>query len=1060
LDLRDQLQQSLGSAYALERELGGGGMSRVFVANEQRLNRKVVIKLLSPEMSAGVDVERFEREIQLAASLQQANIVPIISAGDANGLPFYTMPFVEGRSLRARLSEDGALPINAVVGVMRDVARALEYSHERGVVHRDIKPDNVLLSGGTAVVTDFGIAKAISAARAGGPDGGSLTQLGTSLGTPAYMSPEQAAGDPQVDHRADIYSLGCMAYQLLTGKSPFADRPPARMLAAHITEQPAQVSTLRPDTPPALDDLVMRCLDKDPAQRPQSGNEIVQTLDTILSGSTASLPGLRLDAPRSLPRAIGFYLVVAVLVAVVARAAVIALGVPEWVFPGALIVMALGLPVVLFAWYADQTARKVATTTPRTGAHSTAPVAHGTMATLALKAAPRLTWRRAWMGGAVALGSFVALVIGFMILCALGIGPAGSLLAAGRLEDRGRLIVTSFPSPDSSLSLLVTEAVRTNLGQSRVVSVMPPVAIAAALDRMQKPRTSELTFDLAREIAVREGVKAIVDGSIRSLAGGYVISLRLVSADSARELALFQETANGPQEILKAIDQLTRDLRGKIGESLRDVRASPALDQVTTSSLEALRVYAQAARALDMGGSPLEAEERLREAVRLDTTFAMAWRKLGVALNNAGRERAKIDSALSNAYKYRDRLTERERLLAEGTYFQLGPGRDRRKAIRAYEALLALDPNETAPANNLANIYSGRRDFAHAESLYRSMINSSRATSQQYTNLIPVVFNQGKFDEAEQLVGQFAQRFPASTFVQTAPLAFFYQRNQLDSLERRLKELAASTNPILKIGGLGGLANNSIMRGRIGDLERYAAQIRQVQQQLGQPPNHVMDSLQVSQLDMGFYDDTASALKRVDGVIARTDFKVLPPDLRPYLAFAAFYANAGQPAKARALMSRWESELTDTVQRRIAEPGRRGVQGAIEMAEGNFDAALRSVWAADTTYDGPNGQCAMCIYDDVGYVYARAGKPDSAIYWFEKYLSTPYFSRQSFDGGAKPLILKRLGELYETVGDPEKAALRYREFLTLWDKADPRLQPKVADVRYRLSRLANIEKDD
>ncbi|MGH9203078.1 MAG: serine/threonine-protein kinase, partial [Vicinamibacterales bacterium] len=199
MDLRDQLQQTLGSSYVLERELGGGGMSRVFVADETRLNRKVVIKVLSPELAAGVNVDRFEREIQLAASLQQANIVPIISAGDTNGLPYYTMPLVEGRSLRGRLSEEGPLPISSVVGVLRDVARALAYSHERSVVHRDIKPDNVLLSGGTAVVTDFGIAKAISAARTD-QESGTLTQLGTSLGTPAYISPEQAAGDPNVDH--------------------------------------------------------------------------------------------------------------------------------------------------------------------------------------------------------------------------------------------------------------------------------------------------------------------------------------------------------------------------------------------------------------------------------------------------------------------------------------------------------------------------------------------------------------------------------------------------------------------------------------------------------------------------------------------------------------------------------------------------------------------------------------------------------------------------------------------------------------------------------------------
>ena len=1054
MDLRDQLQETLGTNYVLERELGGGGMSRVFVANETRLNRKVVIKVLSPELAAGVNVDRFEREIQLAASLQQANIVPIISAGDTKGLPYYTMPLVEGKSLRARLSEGGALPISTVVGVLRDVARALGYSHERSVVHRDIKPDNVLLSGGTAVVTDFGIAKAISAARTD-QESGTLTQLGTSLGTPAYMSPEQAAGDPLVDHRADIYSLGCMAYELLTGKPPFADRAPARMLAAHISETPVPVSALRADTPPALDQLVMRCLEKDPALRPQSGGEIVETLDSILSGSASSVQGLRLEAPRSLLRALGMYAGATIAVAVLARAAVIALGIPGWVFPGALVVMALGLPVILFAWFADKTRRQLTTVTPRTGV-TTAP--QGTMAMLAMKAGPRLTWRRAWMGGAVALGGFVLVIIAFMVLRAMGIGPAGSLLAAGRLENRGQLIVTSFPSPDSSLSLLVAEAVRTNLGQSRVVSVMSPAAVAAALDRMQRPRTSELTLELAREMAQREGVKAIVDGTIRTLGTGYAISLRLVTVDSVRELALYQETANTPQDMLQAIDKLTRKLRERIGESLRDVRDSPPLEQVTTPSLEALRIYAEAARFLDMGGNPLEASERLREAVRIDSTFAMAWRKLGVALNNSGLPRIRVDSALENAYRFRDRLTERERLLAEGTYFHLGPGRDRGRASRAYEALLALDPTENAAANNLANILASRRELARAESLYKGQIEAGRATAQQYTNLVPLVFNQGKVTEAEQLTATFSQRFPTSLFNQTAPVSFLYHRNQLDSLERHLKTMAAHPSPVIKVNGVGGLASYGLLRGRLQDLERYGAEARQIARTLGQPPNPVFDSLQRSQVELGFLDDTVSAIRRMDAVTARADFSNMAFDQRPYLGIAAFYANAGQPARGRTWLARWESEVPDTLMRRLLEPGHRAVQAAIALAEKRYADALEDVWAADSTYDGPNSNCAMCIYDDLGYIHAGAGAVDSAIYWFEKYLATPFFGRFNFEAGSKPLMLKRLGELYETAGNAEKAALRYREFLALWDKADPQLQPKVADVRHRLSRLADIER--
>ena len=312
-DLRSRLQESLGSTYTLERELGGG-MSRVFLASESRFKRKVVVKVLTPELAADVSADRFEREIMLAAQLSHPSIVPLLTAGDANGLPYYTMPYVEGESLRARLATQGPPRRAAAIGMLRDVARALAYAHEHGIVHRDIKPDNVLLAGDVAVVTDFGIAKAITAART---DAGSatLTGVGITIGTPAYMAPEQATGDPITDFRADIYSFGCLAYELLSGEPPFGARPAHQMLAAHLTEAPPNIASKSPDCPPALATLVMRCLEKSPADRPQSASEIVRALDAVITRSDETLIGLR-PVPRRVVRHVGPALAILLIAAV------------------------------------------------------------------------------------------------------------------------------------------------------------------------------------------------------------------------------------------------------------------------------------------------------------------------------------------------------------------------------------------------------------------------------------------------------------------------------------------------------------------------------------------------------------------------------------------------------------------------------------------------------------------------------------------------------------------------------------------------------------------------
>ncbi len=289
----------MSPGYTIERELGGGGMSRVFVAEDRTLGRRVVVKVLPPEMAEGVSSDRFRREIQLAASLQHPHVVPLLNAGAADGLLYFTMPFVEGESLRARLSRDGMLSVEEALRVFREIADALAYAHAHSVVHRDIKPDNVLLSNGHALVTDFGIAKAVAAS--GGDTAETLTVVGTTLGTPSYMAPELIAADTSADHRVDIYAFGCLAYEVLTGTPPFHGISRQALIKAHFGEIPASVVDRRPEVPSALAAIIAWCLEKDPARPPQTAAELIAGLDAVgVHGTSHDVVARRMAKPAML----------------------------------------------------------------------------------------------------------------------------------------------------------------------------------------------------------------------------------------------------------------------------------------------------------------------------------------------------------------------------------------------------------------------------------------------------------------------------------------------------------------------------------------------------------------------------------------------------------------------------------------------------------------------------------------------------------------------------------------------------------------------------------------
>jgi tRNA A-37 threonylcarbamoyl transferase component Bud32/tetratricopeptide (TPR) repeat protein len=1054
-DTRNQLQQTLGAAYTLERELGGGGMSRVFVADEARLDRKVVVKLLSPELAAGVNVERFEREIRVAASLQQANIVPIFSAGDSQGLPYYTMPFVEGESLRARLAKDGVLTFTEIVRILGDVARALAHAHERGVVHRDIKPDNVLLSGGTAVVTDFGIAKALSASRTES-SGATLTQLGTTLGTPAYMAPEQAAGDPDVDHRADIYAFGCMAYELLAGQPPFHGRTPSRVLAAHMGEAPQPVTELRPDTPSVLADLVMSCLAKDAASRPASAAELMRVLDSVHSaGGMTAMPPILLGGKAILGRALAIYAAAFIVVAVVARAAIVSIGLPSWVFPGALIVMALGLPVVLFTGYVHRATHRALTATP---GGSKAP--RGTLATIAVKASPHVSWRRTALGGAYAIGAFILIVGGFMLLRALGIGPAGSLMAAGRLEARDRVLIADFrvSGADSTLGGVIAEAVRANLAQSSAVTLVSPSSVAAALRRMQRPDTSALTLAMAREVAAREGIKAVVDGDITAVGNGFVMAIRLVTADSATPLASFRASVGDLGELIPTVDDLSRKLRGKMGESLRSVQGAPPLAQVTTSSLEALRKFTEGNRANNVEANFPKALALLREAVSLDSGFAMAWRHLANVSSNAGQPQSQIDSAITIAYRLRHRLTEPEQLLATFTYFNSGPGRDRAKALAAVQRLLEF--GDSLWAINAALLLMNRREYARAESMFLAAERRVPDVSLAYASTAIPQFNLGKVREAEATSAEFKTRFPNAAGHVQLSRSLLYHRGDLVAYERSMDSARASSNLSVKAPAAYARSDFAVLNGRLRDGTRFLVEARATDSSRGLQRNTVFDSVDAAYQDAWFFGNTDRAVRRLDAVLASSAFQNQPVVDRPWFFAGAAYALAGRPDKARAVLDLYTAAVRDTAQRRDQSWLVHRVMAEIALAEKRPRDAIVEFRKGDMKPDGPVDVNPLWIHFALGRAFDAANEPDSAIAHFEQYLQTPHLLRaqRANDPTALAGISKRLGELYEARREYAKAAAYYQKFVTLWKDADPELQPRVAEVRQRLARLRDLER--
>jgi tetratricopeptide (TPR) repeat protein len=867
------------------------------------------------------------------------------------------------------------------------------------------------------------------------------------------MAPEQAAGDAGIDHRADIYALGAMAYELLTGQLVFPDRTAPRMLAAHMGETPRPIETLRIDVPASLADLVMRCLAKDPAARPQSATDVLRVLENVSSAGGVAMPPVLLGGPGMFRKALAIYAAAFVVVAIIAKAAIVGIGLPDWVFPGSLVVMALGLPVVLWTGYVQRVTRRAMTATPTFTPGGTPSTTHGTIATIALKAAPHVSWYRTARGGMYAFGAFVAVIAAFMGLRALGVGPFGSLLASGRLNRRDPILLTDFRTTnvDSTLGRVVSDAVRAGLAGSSAFTLMQPAEIVSTLELMKRPPSTRVDSGVAREIAQRKGIKAIVDGDVTGVPGGYIVSIRLVRADSGGELASFRETGDGPRGLIDAADRLARALRSKAGESLRSVNATPSLAAATTGSLEALKKFSESARLNALGDDRSIA--LAREAVAIDSTFASAWSLLAATLSNYGGSRSAIDSATTQAYRYRERLPAFERDMVTARYFFLGAGRDRTKAIAAYEAIIQRGDSIPRVMVNLGETLRERREYARAEALNIAADRLEPGSGTAPGNAIELQLDQGKLKEAAATLALLRRNSPHYATARQ-PFILFAQGD-----DRALRSL---TDSLMRLGGearrrvaLPAAQSLAVEDGRLRD---YATLTKEVEANGLRGPG---DGIRNVALEIVVQGPSPASVARLDTAIAQVPFRDLPMVDRPYLLAAGVLARAGNAAKARAMIARYRAEMTDTSLRRAQESDLHGVLGEIALADGKPQDALVEFRRSDVGYDGaPANECAACLPFDLARAYDAAGKPDSAALFFEQYLATPYWDKLSvgMDPIHVPAIRERLAQLYESMGKTDKAVENYRAFIELWKNADPNLQPRVADARKRLARLTPVEK--